>query len=110
MAVQQAALPDRDRSRPARHSPHPPIILAPAALQHEQRLQYDTAREHYHARLVIVSTPTIRHVAQLRYDPDADPCRPSQHNVELAIYPEIVSLAELFASGPSRPDSKRFVL
>ena len=44
----------------------PPTVLAPSALQQltdGQRKQYDTAREHYHARLVIVSTPTIRHVA-----------------------------------------------
>jgi hypothetical protein len=44
----------------------PPNVLAPSALQQlpgSDRKQYDTAREHYHARLVIVSTPTIRHVA-----------------------------------------------
>jgi hypothetical protein len=44
----------------------PPDTLSPSALQHltgSQRMQYDTVREHYHARLVIVSTPTIRHVA-----------------------------------------------
>jgi Cdc6-like AAA superfamily ATPase len=32
-------------------------------LTDDKRKQYDTAREHYHARLVIVSTPTIRHIA-----------------------------------------------
>lgn len=43
-----------------------PTMLSPSALQRlpeDQRAQYDTAREHYHARLVVVSTPTIRHVA-----------------------------------------------
>ena len=53
-------------SRFVTEHPDPPIMLSPAALQQltdDQRLQYDTAREHYHARLVIVSTPTIRHVA-----------------------------------------------
>lgn len=43
-----------------------PTMLSPAAFQQltdSQRIQYDTAREQYHARLVIVSTPTIRHVA-----------------------------------------------
>jgi AAA domain-containing protein len=44
----------------------PPNVMAPSALQQlpdDMRKQYDTAREHYHARLVIVSTPTIRHIA-----------------------------------------------
>lgn len=43
-----------------------PTRLSQAAFQRltdNQRVQYNTAREHYHARLVIVSTPTIRHVA-----------------------------------------------
>ena len=43
-----------------------PEMLSPSALQHltgSQRAKYDTVREHYHARLVIVSTPTIRHIA-----------------------------------------------
>jgi len=43
-----------------------PALLTPSALQQlteSQRAQYDTVRDHYHARLVIVSTPTIRHVA-----------------------------------------------
>ncbi len=41
-------------------------MLSPAAFQKltdSQRGQYDTLREHYHPRLVIVFTPTIRHVA-----------------------------------------------
>lgn len=44
----------------------PPVILPPAALQRlpePERADYDQAREDYHAQLVIVSTPTIRHVA-----------------------------------------------
>src|SRR5258706_4062097 len=44
----------------------PPTMLSPSALQHlsaAERAEYDTVRENYHARLVIVSTPTIRHVA-----------------------------------------------
>jgi hypothetical protein len=43
-----------------------PTLLPPAALQRlsvEERTAYDSAREDYHAHLVIVSTPTIRHVA-----------------------------------------------
>lgn len=43
----------------------PPVVLAPAALQRlteAERRDYDAAREDYHAQLVIVSTPTIRHV------------------------------------------------
>ncbi|GAA3801677.1 TniB family NTP-binding protein [Streptomyces chiangmaiensis] len=43
-----------------------PAVLAPAALQRltePERTAYDQAREDYHAQLVIVSTPTIRHVA-----------------------------------------------
>jgi Bacterial TniB protein len=44
----------------------PPVLMPPAALQKlagAERAGYDAAREDYHARLVIVSTPTIRHVA-----------------------------------------------
>jgi hypothetical protein len=44
----------------------PPTLLAPARLQKlnpAERGEYDTTREEYHARLVIVSTPTIRHIA-----------------------------------------------
>lgn len=44
----------------------PPVLLPPAALQQlteTERRDYDAAREDYHAQLVIVSTPTIRHVA-----------------------------------------------
>ena len=44
----------------------PPDLLPPAALQKltmTERERYDAAREEYHAQLVIVSTPTIRHVA-----------------------------------------------
>jgi len=43
----------------------PPVLLPPAALQKltgAERADYDAAREDYHAKLVIVSTPTIRHV------------------------------------------------
>ncbi|MGW1658396.1 AAA family ATPase [Streptomyces atratus] len=46
--------------------PAPPVVLPPAALQRlteAERADYDAAREDYHAQLVIVSTPTIRHVA-----------------------------------------------
>jgi hypothetical protein len=44
----------------------PPVLMPPAALQKlagAERAGYDAAREDYHARLVIVSTPTIRPVA-----------------------------------------------
>ncbi len=44
----------------------PPALLPPAAQQKltpAERGDYDRAREDYHAQLVIVSTPTIRHVA-----------------------------------------------
>ena len=44
----------------------PPTLMAAAALQKltpTQRTDYDAGREEYHARLVIVSTPTIRHIA-----------------------------------------------
>ncbi|MFJ9845864.1 TniB family NTP-binding protein [Kitasatospora sp. NPDC101155] len=44
----------------------PPVALPPAVLQRlsePERADYDQAREDYHAQLVIVSTPTIRHVA-----------------------------------------------
>jgi len=44
----------------------PPVVPAPARLQQlgqAERAGYDNAREDYHSRLVIVSTPTIRHVA-----------------------------------------------
>ncbi|WP_236726417.1 hypothetical protein [Streptomyces sp. NBRC 110465] len=44
----------------------PPAVPPPAALQRlneAERTAYDQAREDYHAQLVIVSTPTIRHVA-----------------------------------------------
>jgi hypothetical protein len=44
----------------------PPMLIPPAALQKltgAERADYDAAREDYHAKLVIVSTPTIRHVA-----------------------------------------------
>jgi hypothetical protein len=44
----------------------PPVLLSPAAQQKltpAERGDYDRAREDYHAQLVIVSTPTIRHVA-----------------------------------------------
>jgi hypothetical protein len=43
-----------------------PTLLAPAALQKlnpAQRIADDADREEYHARLVIVSTPAIRHIA-----------------------------------------------
>lgn len=43
-----------------------PTLLSPAALQQlgtGQRADYDRMREDYHARLVIVSTPSIRHIA-----------------------------------------------
>jgi len=44
----------------------PPVLLPPAALQKltsTERAGYDAVREDYHAKLVIVSTPVIRHVA-----------------------------------------------
>ncbi|MYY04951.1 MULTISPECIES: TniB family NTP-binding protein [unclassified Streptomyces] len=44
----------------------PSAVPPPAALQRlteAERAAYDQAREDYHAQLVIVSTPTIRHVA-----------------------------------------------
>lgn len=40
----------------------------------------------------------------LRHDPQADPYRPSQHRIELATYPEAVTLAALITSAhPARP-------
>ncbi|MGW0885446.1 hypothetical protein [Streptomyces sp. NPDC002671] len=44
----------------------PPTVLPPAALQQlaeAERTAYDQAREEYHAQLVTICTPTIRHVA-----------------------------------------------
>jgi hypothetical protein len=46
--------------------PCPPVVLPPAALQRlteVERVDYDAARQDYHAQLMVVSTPTIRHVA-----------------------------------------------
>ncbi|GAB1818558.1 hypothetical protein [Herbidospora sp. RD11066] len=45
--------------------PLPPALLSPSALQNltePQRADYYTTLEDYHAQLVIVSTPTVRHV------------------------------------------------
>jgi hypothetical protein len=44
----------------------PPELLTPAALQRlspVEREHYDQRREEYHAQLVVVSTPAIRHIA-----------------------------------------------
>ncbi|MFI1702723.1 hypothetical protein ACH419_43475 [Streptomyces bobili] len=43
--------------------PAPPLMLPPAVLQRlteTERTDHDTAREDYHAQLVIVSTPTVQ--------------------------------------------------
>lgn len=110
---------------PEQHALHTLPELCNANRRHRRlRRQHDAtilnaalarSRDLVHDWLEAADQPDLQRrwtqrLTQLRYDPGADPYRPSQHRVELAIYPEIVLLAELFASDPRRPDSKRFVL
>jgi len=107
---------------PEQHSLHTLPELCNANRRHRRlRRQHDAtilnaaltrARDLVHDWLEADDQPDLQHrwthrLTQLRCDPGADPYRPSRHRVELATYPEMVLLAELFASESSKHSSHR---